>query len=78
MQTQKFYEVQTVLRFTDDETEKIKTVREKYLITDAIDPADAYTQAYADLTKVGGTFEFEIVGVKESTILKVIDRKQTK
>jgi hypothetical protein len=70
---QKMYEVQVVLIFTDDETEKIKKVREKYLITDAIDPQDACNQAYADLTKIGGQMEFEILGARKSNIVKVLD-----
>lgn len=76
MAIQKMYEVLAVLIFTDDETEKIKKVKERYLITDAVDPQDAYTQAYTDLSKIGGQMEFEISSVKESNIIKVIDNSK--
>ena len=70
----KMYEVAVKLIFTDDETEKISKKTERYLVTDAIDPLDAYTQVADDMKKVGGTFEWEIVGVKESNIVKVIEK----
>ena len=72
MQATKMYEVTVKLIFTDDEKEKVTKKNEKYLVTDAIGPNDAFDQAYKDLTKTGGTFEFEITGVKESNIVKII------
>ena len=72
MTSTQMYEVQVELLFADDESDKIKKVKEKYLIEEAIDAQDAYTQAYADLTKVGGTLEFKIVSVRESNIVKIL------
>lgn len=66
------YEVQVELLFADDESEKIKKVKEKYLVEEAIDPQDAYTQTYEDLVKMGGTLEFKITSVRESNIIKIL------
>lgn len=67
----KYYAVKVQIRFEDDNG-KIKKKNESYLVN-AVSVTDAEVKTAKDFTKDSPSFEWEVISVSETKILKVLE-----
>ncbi len=68
----KYYSVKIQIRL-EDENGKIKKKSESYLVN-AVSVTDAEAKTVADFTKDAPSFEWEVMSVSETKIVKVLEK----